>query len=158
MPELFEGNLTATVHLSSAEHAGASENISALRELVHAMSEQAGRVVFGGWPTGASITPAMQHGGPWPATTNDSSTAVGSAAIARFLRPIAFQNAPAAFLPSPLREENPWGLRRSVSAAGESVTWGQSVDAAATVDSSLENADQDLAFDAESPELAETRD
>lgn len=124
LPELYEGNLTSTLHLSSAEHAGTSENAEEIRALVHAMTLQAGRVIFGGWPTGVTVTPAMQHGGPWPATTNDSSTSVGTAAIARFLRPVAYQNAPAAYLPAPLRDDNPWGVAQTISPAGESLTWG----------------------------------
>lgn len=124
LPELYEGNLTSTVHLSSAEHAGTSENAEEIRALVHAMTLQAGRVIFGGWPTGVTVTPAMQHGGPWPATSNDTSTSVGTAAIARFQRPVAYQNAPRAYLPAPLRDDNPWQLNQSVSPAGESLTWG----------------------------------
>jgi NADP-dependent aldehyde dehydrogenase len=91
---------------------------------VQAMSLQAGRIIFGGWPTGVTVTPAMQHGGPWPATTNDSSTSVGTAAIARFLRPVAYQNGPAAFLPTPLKDDNPWQVAQQVSPAGDSLTWG----------------------------------
>lgn len=124
IPELFEGNLTSTMHLSSLEHAGVSENAGEIRALVHAMTLQAGRVIFGGWPTGVTVTPAMQHGGPWPATSNDTSTSVGTAAIARFQRPVAYQNAPAAFLPAALRDDNPWQVAQSISPAGESVTWG----------------------------------
>jgi len=124
LPEFYEGNLTSTIHLSSAEHAGASENASEIRELVRAMSLQAGRIIFGGWPTGVTVTPAMQHGGPWPATTNDSSTSVGTAAIARFLRPVAYQNGPAAFLPAPLKDGNPWQVSQQISPAGDSLTWG----------------------------------
>ena len=102
---LFEGNLTATLHCGSEEAAD-----PAIGELVQSFAEHAGRVLIGGWPTGVAVTPAMQHGGPWPATTNDSSTSVGSAAISRFLRPVAFQSAPAALLPPPLRYDNPWGV------------------------------------------------
>lgn len=124
LPEFFEGNLTSTLHLSSAEHSGTSENSAEIRALVLAMSLQAGRVIFGGWPTGVTVTPAMQHGGPWPATTNDSSTSVGTAAIARFLRPVAFQNGPNAFLPMPLRDGNPWMVPQHLSPAGASLSWG----------------------------------
>lgn len=118
--ELFEGNLTGTVHT------GADEDSPALRRLVDWISRNAGRVVFGGWPTGVAVTPAMQHGGPWPATTNDSSTSVGTAAIARFLRPVAYQSAPQSMLPEPLRDANPWGVPQHRSPAEESRTWGTS--------------------------------
>ncbi|MEO6941554.1 MAG: aldehyde dehydrogenase (NADP(+)) [Terrimesophilobacter sp.] len=116
--DLFEGNLTGTVH------AAKGEDTPALRELVDWISHTAGRVLFGGWPTGVAVTPAMQHGGPWPATTNDSSTSVGTAAIARFTRPVAFQNAPSAMLPEPLRDDNPWGVPQHRAPAGESMSWG----------------------------------
>lgn len=124
MPEFYEGNLTASLFLSEAEAEGKTGNYGALQELVDAMSRQVGRVLFNGWPTGVAVTPAMQHGGPWPATTNDSSTSVGSAAIQRFLRPVAFQSVSPAFLPQALRDSNPLGVPQARSAAGDSQTWG----------------------------------
>jgi len=124
MPEFYEGNLTGTVHLSSAEGAGDTENASELQALVAALTQQVGRVLFNGWSTGVAVTPAQQHGGPWPATTNDSSTSVGTAAITRFLRPVAYQNAPAAFLPAALRDGNPLRVSQAISPAGESQGWG----------------------------------
>lgn len=116
--DLFEGNLTGTVHAADGEDS------SALRNLVDWISRNAGRVLFGGWPTGVAVTPAMQHGGPWPATTNDTSTSVGTAAIARFTRPVAYQSAPQAMLPEPLRDDNPWGVPQHRTPAGESSAWG----------------------------------
>ncbi|WP_349899094.1 aldehyde dehydrogenase (NADP(+)) [Parafrigoribacterium soli] len=116
--ELFEGNLTGTVHTASGE------DDAAIRSLVGWITGHAGRVLFGGWPTGVAVTPAMQHGGPWPATTNDSSTSVGTAAIGRFLRPVAYQDSPAALLPEPLRDDNPWNVPQARAGAGESRTWG----------------------------------
>ena len=116
--QLFQGNLTGTVH------AGAGEDTEALRALIDWLAQHSGRVLFGGWPTGVAVTPAMQHGGPWPATTNDSGTSVGSAAIHRFLRPVSYQNAPKGLLPLPLRDDNPWGVPQHRSPAGESHSWG----------------------------------
>ena len=60
MPEFYEGNLTGTVHLSSAEGAGDTENASELQALVAALTQQVGRVLFNGWSTGVAVTPA-QH-------------------------------------------------------------------------------------------------
>ncbi len=125
MPEFYEGNLTGTLHLSAAEATGGTENAAELRALVEALSQQVGRVLFNGWPTGVAVTPAQQHGGPWPATTNDSSTSVGTSAIKRFLRPVAYQNAPAAFLPEALRDNNPLGVPQAIAPAGESKSWGR---------------------------------
>lgn len=117
--DLFEGNLTGTVH------AAAGEDSPQLHSLVPWIAEHSGRVLFGGWPTGVAVTPAMQHGGPWPATTNDSSTSVGTAAIDRFLRPVAYQNVPEALLPMPLRDDNPWGVPQGRNVAGPSGSWGE---------------------------------
>ncbi|QIM18229.1 aldehyde dehydrogenase (NADP(+)) [Leucobacter coleopterorum] len=124
MPEFYEGNLTGTLHLSSNEATGETANAAELRALVEALSQQVGRVLFNGWSTGVAVTPAQQHGGPWPATTNDTSTSVGSSAIKRFLRPVAYQNAPAAFLPETLRDANPLGVPQALARAGESQAWG----------------------------------
>jgi NADP-dependent aldehyde dehydrogenase len=114
--ELFPGNLTLTLHLGERE---AAEEQAAL---VARLGRHAGRVLLGGWPTGVAVTPAMQHGGPWPATTTDG-TSVGTAAIGRFLRGVAFQDAPQELLPPPLRDDNPWGVPRTVAARGESLGW-----------------------------------
>lgn len=116
--QLFEGNLTGTVH------AAAGEDTAPLRALIHWLAQHSGRVLFGGWPTGVTVTPAMQHGGPWPATTNDSGTSVGTAAINRFLRPVSYQSAPQELLPLPLRDDNPWRVPQHRSPAGESHSWG----------------------------------
>jgi NADP-dependent aldehyde dehydrogenase len=57
----------------------------------------------------------MQHGGPYPSTTDSRSTSVGSYAIKRFARPIAFQDMPSELLPEALRDENPLGLMRLIN-------------------------------------------
>jgi NADP-dependent aldehyde dehydrogenase len=75
------------------------------------MAERSGRVLWNGFPTGVAVTPAMHHGGPYPATTS-LHTSVGTTAIRRFQRPIAFQDAPQAALPPALRDGNPLGIRR----------------------------------------------
>lgn len=89
------GSLTATLH---------SEDHDAVAETVELLSERAGRVLFDGWPTGVAVTWSQHHGGPWPATTS-AHTSVGATAIRRFLRPIAFQDAPRRVLPAELRDE-----------------------------------------------------
>ncbi|WP_079178414.1 aldehyde dehydrogenase (NADP(+)) [Streptomyces mangrovisoli] len=101
------GNLTATVHLSEREAAGEGRGAEILAEL----TPLAGRVLVNGWPTGVAVAPAQHHGGPYPATTS-TSTSVGGTAIERWLRPVAYQNAPAALLPPELRDDNPLGLPR----------------------------------------------
>ena len=118
---LFPGNLTSTVYAS------ASDDSAPLTNLVTVLSETSGRVLFGGWPTGVSVTPAMHHGGPWPATTSDNGTSVGTAAITRFLRGVAWQDAPQHVLPPQLRDDNPWNVPQSIASAGESAQWGTAV-------------------------------
>jgi NADP-dependent aldehyde dehydrogenase len=101
------GNLTATVHLSTEEAAGEGRGAEILAEL----TPLAGRVLVNAWPTGVAVAPAQHHGGPYPATTS-TSTSVGGTAIERWLRPVAYQNAPEALLPPELRDDNPLGLPR----------------------------------------------
>ncbi|WP_433680294.1 aldehyde dehydrogenase (NADP(+)) [Nocardia sp. CA-119907] len=87
------------------------------RALLAAAAGTAGRVLWNAWPTGLSVTYAQQHGGPYPASTAPSATSVGTAAIMRFLRPVAFQSVPEELLPPQLRTENPLGVPRSVNGA-----------------------------------------
>ncbi|GAB7063719.1 aldehyde dehydrogenase (NADP(+)) [Streptomyces mexicanus] len=101
------GNLTATVHVSGEEAAGRGRG----PELLAALTPLAGRVLVNGWPTGVAVAPAQHHGGPYPATTS-TSTSVGGTAIERWMRPVAYQNAPEALLPPELRDDNPLGLPR----------------------------------------------
>lgn len=101
-----EGQLTATVHGEEGEGAASA--------LLDVLAGKAGRVLWNAWPTGVSVTYAMQHGGPYPATTAPHFTSVGTASIERFLRPVAYQGVPDALLPAPLQEANPWGVPRLV--------------------------------------------
>ncbi len=87
------GNLTATLHAEPGE-SGAAAWLARL-------SRFAGRVIFGGWPTGVAVAPAMTHGGPYPATTSPT-TSVGGAAIERWLRPVTYQTVPPELLPAEL--------------------------------------------------------
>jgi NADP-dependent aldehyde dehydrogenase len=104
--EMLEGQLTATVH-------GDPDDVVA-HGLLETLSEKAGRVIWNGWPTSVSVTWAMQHGGPYPATTSPLHTSVGSAAIGRFLRPVTYQAVPDQLLPAALQEGNPLRLPRRV--------------------------------------------
>jgi NADP-dependent aldehyde dehydrogenase len=97
------GALTATVHGEDgdelAEHLGRT------------LPARVGRVVWNGYPTGVSVGWAQHHGGPWPGT-NTLHTSVGASAIRRFLRPVAWQSAPAAVLPDELRDDHTGVPRR----------------------------------------------
>ena len=68
------------------------------------LAGRVGRLVFNQYPTGVTVSPAMQHGGPYPASTAAGHTSVGAAAIERFLRPVTYQNVPTTLLPAELRD------------------------------------------------------
>ena len=82
------GSLTATLW-------GADEPSDDHLALVRAAQQVAGRVLFAGFPTGVAVTAGQQHGGPFPSSTQPATTSVGWAALDRFLRPVALQDAPA---------------------------------------------------------------
>jgi NADP-dependent aldehyde dehydrogenase len=103
----LEGQLTATVHGTPADLAGT-------RPLLAALELRAGRVVINGFPTGVEVCPAMNHGGPYPATTDVRFTSVGTAAILRFARPVCYQGFADDLLPPALQNANPLGLLRLV--------------------------------------------
>ncbi|MEI6477235.1 MAG: aldehyde dehydrogenase family protein [Actinomycetes bacterium] len=72
-----------------------SQKIAADEEhILNALALKAGRVAFNAWPTGVAVTAGQNHGGPYPASTSSLHTSVGTSAIARFLRPVAFQGLP----------------------------------------------------------------
>jgi alpha-ketoglutaric semialdehyde dehydrogenase len=104
---LIDGQLTGSVHAQA-------EDADLVALLATALSERSGRLIFDGFPTGVAVTHGMHHGGPYPATTAPAHTSVGMTAIRRFLRPVAFQNAPAHVLPPELQDANPLGIWRRV--------------------------------------------
>jgi alpha-ketoglutaric semialdehyde dehydrogenase len=104
IPKL-EGQLTASLHATDGE-------LAAHRSLVHALQQRAGRLIFNGYPTGVEVCNAIVHGGPFPATSDGRSSSVGTMAIFRFCRPVAWQSFPDAALPAELQEANPLGIRR----------------------------------------------
>jgi NADP-dependent aldehyde dehydrogenase len=93
------GQLTATIH-------GTEEDLAQHAKLVELLQQKAGRIIFNGFPTGVEVCPSMQHGGPYPATTDVHFTSVGTGAIKRFARPVCFQNFPQAALPPELQNKN----------------------------------------------------
>lgn len=101
------GHLTATIH-------GTTEDLVENTELIYELEQKVGRLIFNGFPTGVEVSPAMHHGGPYPATTAPESTSVGTSAIRRFARPICYQDFPAESLPDELKDGNPLGIWRMV--------------------------------------------
>jgi NADP-dependent aldehyde dehydrogenase len=108
----LHGQLTITLWADTAE-------LQAHGELINLLEEKCGRLLFKGVPTGVEVGYAMQHGGPFPSTTDSRSTSVGAYAIKRFARPIAFQDMPQDLLPEALKDENPLGLMRLVDGKWE---------------------------------------
>jgi NADP-dependent aldehyde dehydrogenase len=101
----LEGQLTASLQLTEADYPTASP-------LIPALEQKVGRIIVNGWPTGVEVGHAMVHGGPFPATSDSRTTSVGTLAINRFLRPVAYQDLPQELLPASLRDEDPWQLNR----------------------------------------------
>lgn len=110
--EKFEGQLTGTIHATDEDLANFSEAIAVLERKV-------GRIVYNGFPTGVEVCHSMVHGGPFPATSDGRSTSVGTHAISRFTRLIAYQSSPQNRLPDELKDGNPLGIHRLVDGAQE---------------------------------------
>lgn len=103
----LEGQLTVSL-------VGNEDELIKNKQLVDTCREKAGRVIFNGVPTGVRVCESMHHGGPFPATTDSKFTSVGTTAIERFVRPIAFQDAPEELLPAELKTDNPLDIHRIV--------------------------------------------
>ena len=104
----LEGQLTATLM--------ATENdIRENDTLVEAIKNICGRFILNSVPTGVEVCLSMQHGGPFPASTDSRFTSVGADGIKRFARPIAFQNWSNDLLPQELQDENPLGIWRTLN-------------------------------------------
>jgi NADP-dependent aldehyde dehydrogenase len=106
--ESLPGQLTATVHLTPNEEESS-------RAFLEAFTGRAGRVILNGYPTGVEVCASMQHGGPYPATTDSRFTSVGTAAIHRFARPVCFQNFAEKLLPIELHNANKLKIWRQIN-------------------------------------------
>jgi len=104
----LEGQLTATLMATD-------NDIKNNEELVEAVKNICGRFILNGVPTGVEVCWSMQHGGPFPASTDSRFTSVGADGIKRFARPIAFQNWSNELLPDELKNENPLDIWRMVN-------------------------------------------
>ena len=94
--EGLEGQLTGTIIAEPDEFKG-------LEELVDALQQRVGRMIFNGVPTGVEVCPAMNHGGPYPASTDSRFTAVGLQSVKRWIRPVTYQDFPSQLLPDELK-------------------------------------------------------
>ena len=102
----MEGQLTATLLGTAKDH----QKFPQMQQL---LLQKVGRLLFEGVPTGVAVTTAMQHGGPYPASSDSRFTAVGSDAILRWLRPVCYQDAPQENLPQALQDHNPLNIERN---------------------------------------------
>ena len=101
----LHGQLTATIQGTETDDP---------KELLAILKEKAGRVIWNGFPTGVAVTSAMNHGGPWPASSTHT-TSVGIDAIYRFMRPVAYQGFAQNVLPAALQDANPWSVPQTTN-------------------------------------------
>ncbi len=104
---LVQGSLTGSIF------AGGLDVVIAA-DLQRVLEQRAGRIIYNGVPTGVEVCAAMVHGGPYPASNQPHTTAVGPLAVERWCRPVCYQNAPEQMLPHELRDQNPRGITRTV--------------------------------------------
>ncbi|SNR80680.1 aldehyde dehydrogenase (NADP(+)) [Lutibacter flavus] len=102
----LEGQLTGTIL--------AENELENYGNIVDALQNRVGRIIFNGVPTGVEVCPSMVHGGPYPASTDSRFTAVGTESIKRWVRPFSFQSWPNELLPNELKNENPLGILRVI--------------------------------------------
>ncbi len=104
----LEGQLTGTI-------LGETDELSKYVNVVSAMQNRVGRLIYNGVPTGVEVCASMNHGGPYPASTDSRFTAVGIHSIKRWVRPFSYQDWPSNLLPDELKNENPLGISRLVN-------------------------------------------
>jgi 2,5-dioxopentanoate dehydrogenase len=104
----LEGQLTATLMATEKDIIDNDDQVEAVKNIC-------GRLIVNGVPTGVEVCLSMQHGGPFPATTDSRFTSVGADGIKRFARPIAYQSWPDNLLPDELKSSNPLGIWRTVN-------------------------------------------
>ncbi len=104
----LEGQLTGTIISENNE-------IEKYGNIISALQNRVGRIIFNGVPTGVEVCNSMVHGGPYPASTDSRFTAVGVNSIKRWVRPVSFQNWPNHLLPDSLKNENPLGISRLIN-------------------------------------------
>ncbi|MEK9614230.1 MAG: aldehyde dehydrogenase (NADP(+)) [Flavobacteriaceae bacterium] len=104
----IDGQLTATIH-------GTETDFESQVDLIKSLTQKVGRMILNGFPTGVEVCHAMVHGGPYPSTTQQHTTSVGTEAIRRFTRPICYQNFVESLLPEELKNNNPLSIQRKLN-------------------------------------------
>lgn len=106
----LEGNLTGCIY--SAKD-GSDEDAYATIEAP--LRQRVGRLLNDQMPTGVAISPAMNHGGPFPATAHPGFTAVGiPGSLGRFAMLQCYDQVRPGRLPEGLKDANPRGTWRQV--------------------------------------------
>lgn len=105
--ESMQGQLTASL-------IGNEKELIEKASLISAIKGKVGRIIINGLPTGVAVCEAMNHGGPFPATSDSRFTSVGGNAIYRFTRMLCYQGFPNELLPSALKDDNPLNIWRKV--------------------------------------------
>lgn len=97
----LEGNLTGAIYSSES-----GEDDTAYDQIAPALRQKVGRLLNDKMPTGVAVSPAMNHGGPYPATGHPGFTAVGiPASLLRFGMLQSYDNVRAGRLPAVLRDD-----------------------------------------------------
>jgi NADP-dependent aldehyde dehydrogenase len=104
----LKGQLTSTI-------VATQQDIHAFEDVMELQHSLAGRIILNNAPTGVEVCASMVHGGPYPATTDERFTSVGTSAIKRWVRPVCFQNFFDEMLPAALQNSNPLGILRLVN-------------------------------------------
>jgi 2,5-dioxopentanoate dehydrogenase len=104
----IDGQLTSTIIATT-------KDLQNNKALVDVIKNYCGRIILNAVPTGVEVCEAMQHGGPFPASTDSRFGSVGADAIKRFARPIAYQNWENSLLPDELKNENPLNIWRTIN-------------------------------------------
>lgn len=102
------GQLTTTLMAGKDE-------LKSYSSLINKLTDKTGRIILNGVPTGVEVCASMQHGGPFPATNDSRFTSVGSTAVYRFVRPLAYQDWQQDLLPDELKDGNPLNIFRTVN-------------------------------------------
>ena len=106
----LEGNLTGCVYSATDGSDDASYDA-----VVPNLRQKVGRLINDKMPTGVAVSPAMNHGGPFPATGHPGFTAVGvPGSLVRFSMLQCFDNVRPNRLPSVLQDKNPGGVSRLI--------------------------------------------
>jgi NADP-dependent aldehyde dehydrogenase len=101
--QALEGNLTGSIY-SSLE--GGDDEI--YTEVANILRFKVGRLLNDKMPTGVALSPAMNHGGPYPSTAHPGFTAVGiPAALRRFGALHCYDNMRPERLPAVLQDRSP---------------------------------------------------